>query len=214
MTALVFTGNRNRPGTRDFTGAFDPEAKAFVKLHGGTVIRVPLEANEQTRRRFVIGSIGIYKPDWLAFVCHGLTSGIELGFRRMHTTELAQRLAEVGCSRVTLYACSTGGGGGLGGDGGFADMLRDAMCRAGLVHCRVDAHVGAGHATRRPFVRRFEGMGSRVGGSGGFYIVEQGSALWAAWKDALDTTDLRFRFPAMTVAEIHAELTSSSKARP
>jgi hypothetical protein len=49
-------------------------------------------------------------------------------------------------------------------------------------------------------------MGSRVGGSGGFWIVEPKSELWKPWVKALKTTDLRFRFPAMTVAEIHSEL--------
>jgi hypothetical protein len=203
---LVFTGNANRSGKRDFTGAFDPEARTFAKLHGGSVIRVPLEGSEIARRKCVLGHIGIHQPSWVAFVCHGLTTGIELGFRRIHVGELAEALAAARCPRVTLYACSTSGGPGLGGDGGFADMLRDAMCRAGLTYCLVDGHVGPGHATQRPHVRRFEGNGSLVGGTGGSWIVAPGSGLWKPWVRALRDTDLRFRFPRMTVGAIHAEL--------
>jgi hypothetical protein len=111
---------------------------------------------------------------------------------------------------VALYCCSTGAASSadayaeFGGDGGFADRLRDALCVAGGVHCTVDAHTTAGHTTMNPYVRRFEGRGSRVGGVGGFDLVSPKSGdLWRRWRRALRETSLRYRFPVMSVAEIH-----------
>jgi hypothetical protein len=82
------------------------------------------------------------------------------------------------------------------------------LCEAGKVHCSVVAHVNAGHATHNPRVRRFEGRGSPMGGTGGSWIVAPGSKLWKPWVRALQKTDLRLRFPLMSIGEIHRELLS------
>ncbi|UJR81505.1 hypothetical protein [Sandaracinus amylolyticus] len=206
MTRLAFTGDRNRPGKKDWSGAFAPEALRFAG-HARDVARIPLDATASDMRMLISASIRSAGPSIVGFFCHGLTRRIELGFDMGTVDELAAALAEVGCSRVALYACSTGSGKGPGGDGGFADALRDAMCRAGLVDARVLAHETAGHATQNPRKRFFDGMGSPVGGVGGYWIVEPGSSLWKPWTRRLrEDADFRLTLVEMCVGEIHREL--------
>jgi hypothetical protein len=194
----------NTPGKHDATGAFQPEAKAF-----GTYWPFDNTAKSIEMRAQTACAIRSVRPDVLGFFCHGWKTGIQPGWQLQHVDTLAAVIAE-SCDTdapiVALYACSTASG-GVGGDGGFADSLRDALCAAGAVNCRVDAHDRPGHCTRNPYVRRFEGQGSPCGGQGGQWIVAPGSPMWKAWRDALRDTDLRLRFPLMTVAEIHKELT-------
>ena len=54
--------------------------------------------------------------------------------------------------------------------------------------------------------RKFDGMGSPVGGVGGLTIVTPGSLLWKKWRTAVTTTPFRYKVPFMTIAEIHKEL--------
>lgn len=213
---LAFTGDRNRPGKKDWSGAFLPEAKRFASADEDVVDEIPLtsakgdeRAQHRAHQRIVIASaIRELRPSVVGFFCHGLTREIELGFDRKTVGELAAALADVGCDRVALYCCSTGSGPGVGGEGGFADALRDAMCREGLVWCRVVASITAGHTTANPNKRFFEGRGSPVGGLGGVDIVRKGSALWKPWRRALrDPRDpLRFELADLDVGEIHRRL--------
>lgn len=217
MSAIVFTPDRNTPGRKDYTGAFQPEARAFARQHGLECTRiVPIDVSKPgyDRRRHVLAQLGERAGDEIdvvAFFCHGLRSGLhQLGFGLQQVTELAHaiaRAAPMPRATVALYACSTGGGPGPGGDGGFADKLRDALCVAGCVQCEVTAHDRAGHTTRLPYVRRFSGLGSPVGGTGGTWVVAPGSPLWRAWRRALaGKGDLRLRFPMMSIGDIHREL--------
>lgn len=210
MTILALAPRYNTGTKRDATGAFQPEARAFAALHNGDVVLVDNKnLTSAGMRSDVLTAIRDHRPSHIAFFCHGWKTGIQFGFGMKHLDELAEAIRgcyQGTCSIVTLYACSTGGGPGTGGDGGFADGLRDALCRQGDVDCFVDAHDRPGHTTRNPYVRRFEGMGSAVGGSGGYWIVSPGSTLWRPWVRALRDTDLRFRFPTMDVEQIHAEL--------
>lgn len=210
---LALAPLHNSEGRRDATGAFQPEAEAWLDAQGltGAEAEAVLIDNRWTNlamRRAVIRALECALPDVLGIFCHGWGTGIQFGFSIGHVDSLAEAIHVDGdvAPRVALYCCSTGKGPGVGGDGGFADMLRDALCRAGSVYCRVDAHTTAGHCTRNPYVRRFEGGGSASGGSGGAWIVTPASALWDRWRAALRDTDLRLRYPTMTVAEIHAEL--------
>jgi hypothetical protein len=172
---------------------------------------VDLSESKLTRQaRFFEVIAGLAKPplDCLAWFGHGLPRSLPqpwIGLKDVDHFASVFASSKVPRQTVVLYACSTGAG-GVGGDGGFADALRDALCRAGSVNCRVVAHVTAGHATRNPNVRFFDGMGSATGGAGGYYPVAPGSALWKKWVRALRETDMRFRFPFLSVAEIHAEL--------
>lgn len=207
MNIVAFAPQFNTAGRKDATGAFQPEARAFLRVVGdGSLVLIDNRKPEAAMRAQVLAALS---PGTLtvAFFCHGLGKRIQFGFGLAHVALLASALAGDRNRRVVLYACNTGKGNEpVGGDGGFADELRDALCRAGCVDCRVDAHTTAGHTTCNPYVRRFEGMGSPVGGVGGYWLVAPGSALWTKWRTALRDTDLRFRFPFMSVAEIHREL--------
>lgn len=214
MKALIFTPDRNLGDRKDYTGAFRPEARAFAALHTAPLARVVAVNVGQTatdQREQVEDAIASAGPlELVAWFCHGFRNGLQLGHRLAHVDRLARAIAANATTsvRVALYACSTGAslGNGAAGDGGFADALRDALCRAGATQCQVDAHDTAAHATRNPRVRRFRGDGSPVGGTGGGWIVAPGSELWGPWRRALQQTDLRLRFPTMTVADVHAEL--------
>lgn len=206
MSILAFAPMHNTPGKRDATGAFQPEARAFVKLHGGIIALIDNHARPLVQRRQVHAAISEVGPSVVAFFCHGWRTGIQFGIGMAHLDALAAAISGASYGpTIALYCCSTGSGPGIGGDGGFADWFRDALCRAGADFCQIDAHTTAGHCTRNPNVRRFEGMGSPTGGVGGYYIVAPKSALWSRWRAAL-AGDLRLRFPMMSVGEIHREL--------
>jgi hypothetical protein len=221
MAALVFAPAYNTVGKSDAIGAFQPEAKAFVRLHklDGSLTLFDNNAKLAIRRKHAVerigqephGSVGL-----LAYFGHGLKDGIQLGFKMAHVRQLAEAIARVSKPELTvaLYACDTGQDDdaddrddlkpGPGGDGGFADALRGHLFLLG-VKATVYAHAGTGHTTRFPYVRVFE-PGELGGGS---WLVEPGSKLWKPWVSALRNTSLRLRFPLMTQAEIEAELQPS-----
>ncbi len=211
MRAILFAPDRNTPGKHDAGGAFIPDSQAFAKHHGITtpIVRVDISADDSARRAQIHTALasGSGLLETVAFFCHGYRTGIQLGYTIHNVADLARAIAASSLKnvRVILYACSTGGGNGPGGDGAFADQLRDALCAQGATECQVDAHTTAAHATRNPYVRRFEGRGSPVGGTGGQWLVAPESKLWGVWRRGLNT-DLRFRFPFMSVAQLHAEL--------
>ncbi len=138
--------------------------------------------------------VGGFGPHAVGFFCHGGKSWLQPGWRTsggLNVESLAEALRESAVARVVLYACSTAGGLGVMGDGGFADRLRD------LSGCEVFGHVGPGHTTRRPYLRRFAGGAPGVGGE--WVVVppktrgmdgtgpEHGHTpeAWAAWKRRL-----------------------------
>jgi len=207
---LAFAPRNNAEGKRDATGAFQPEARAWAAHVGGAEVAIfENERPKRLRKAEVLERIrGAKNLSQLAFFCHGWTNGIQAGIGVPDLPELAAALEETSPNvdvRVTLYCCSTGGGGN-GGDGGFADELRDALCRRGMVRCVVDAHTTPGHTTTNPHVRRFVGTGTEHGGAGGSWIVSPGSALWPRWRSMLRSGDLRFSFPLLGVEEIHTLL--------
>lgn len=219
MAVLAFTPDRNTK-VADYSGAFKPEAMRFCTLYGGMRVEVPLDKPLRFQQETCLGAIqGAAQNaaaagktlDCVAFFCHGFTPRLQFAWSRPNVGRLAQALAEVGCRRVALYACSAAGGPGPGGDGGFADVLRDAMCIVGMTDARVLAHRTSGHTTWNPRKRFFEGMGSPVGGTGGFDIVGEKSPLWNRWRKRLATPKdtLRFQINFMSVADIHAELLAS-----
>jgi hypothetical protein len=217
---LVLAPLRNSGQKKDATGAFQPEAAAFAKRHGvpkAQVVWIDNGLAKPAMRKAVLAAIDKAKAaggglQALAVFCHGWKTGIQFGFGAGDVDALAAALAGVKDVRVPLYACNTAKGAGddaaaVGGDGGFADLLRDALCRAGAVDCQVDAHTTAGHTSKNPFVRRFQGMGSPYGGAGGYFIVTPGQKpLWGRWRTALRDTPLRHDLPFLTVAELHAAL--------
>lgn len=220
---IIITGDRNAVGKRDFTGAFDPEAKLFMRLYNiPAASRLSVNFGNPgfespKRRAQVLSFIQSFNPNvelgCVSIFCHGLTDKIEVGFGKRHITDFVQALKSRKTAKnilVLLYCCSTGGtSANSSGDGSFADLLRDELCRQGFTDCRVMAHTVAGHATRNPMKRFFDGMGSPVGGVGGTMIVSPTTqrALFAKWRAALTLPDLfRFKCATMSIANIHAHL--------
>jgi hypothetical protein len=217
-----FRPAHNTPGKKDVTGAFAPELTAFCRAWNDSTIETLVVDNRlpmAKQRASVLRAIrdAEVAAETVAFFCHGWKGGIQLGFTNAHVDKLASALADVWVENVVLYCCSTGGdvqtkkSSPGTGDGSFADRLRDALCQKGRTHCRVVAHTTVAHTTKNPYVRFFDGMGSKIGGAGGYFPVAPGSELWPKWRRALQSTDLRFRFPAMDVEDIHAELVRGMK---
>lgn len=217
---LVFMPRYNSAGRRDATGAFHPEAARIVGLYpGSTALTFDNTLSMGQRRDAVLDGIRAvdrYGVTGVAFLCHGWVDGIQAGFTRKTAGELARVIGlspDISRQLVVLYCCSTGAdpqdspreSAGCG-DGSFADILRDELCRQGSVGCRVVAHGTAGHTTQNPYALFFDGMGIPDGGVGGYAPVRPSTSAWPKWRAALRTGDLRFRFPFMSAAEIHAEL--------
>jgi hypothetical protein len=209
MSWLIVTPDRNSKGKRDYTGAFRPEAAAFLKHHGRTEtpVRVALDTSPHMRQVQLLGAINDSPPlELIALFTHGLRSRLpQFGWSLSDVSELALMIVmhSVPDVRVVLYACDTAAGTGPGGDGGFADALRDETVRLGALGCQVDAHKTAGHTTRNPYVRRFDASQQ---GKGGTWLVDPDGPLWRRWVRALRETPLRYDFPLLTQAEIHARL--------
>lgn len=221
QSLLCLTPRSNTPGKHDVTGAFAPEALEFARLHGGGAAHVksfPNTAEMSVRRGVCDLAIATAKPSVLAFFCHGWRDGIQAGYRNKSCEALAALIAVTGVRElvIALYCCSTGDDGdadptnqrtpGPGGEGGFADVLRDRCLDRGI-RARVFAHATAGHTTENPFARSFGP--DDAPGTGGRWLVEPGGVHWQAWKQALrdPTSTLRYRAPLMAPAEVIAELT-------
>ena len=193
---LAFRGDRNRPGRSDVTGAFAPEALRYAgKL--GQVHVVSLTAPRAEQRAQIERVIAEVRPDEVAFFCHGLSQRIELGYSVHEVDRLAAVLASVGCHRVALHACLTG----KHATKGFAAMLRDAMCAAGL-DARVLGSTTSGHTSQNPNRRIF----TTPKGSPGTWIVEPKSSGWKAWCKRMRAADdsLRFELLEHDVAQVRA----------
>jgi len=205
---------------KDAQVVFKPEGRRFLAHHDQRSLQLTLIDNSRSKwsqRRDVLRVLRTYKGSLehacVAFFCHGYKSGLQLGFKLRHAKILGRRIAELGDKApvVVLYACDTARDldrdrrddlTEFGGDRGFADRLRDSLCRYGAIDCQVDAHTTAGHATRNPNVRRFYGDGSSTGGAGGQYIVPHGHPLWSRWRESLKTP-FRFDFPFLSIEKIH-----------
>ena len=201
MSVLTIAPTHNAKGKRDVTGAFLPEAKRFWTKHGGELVQFDNHAHNATRRRQVHDAIlRTYDLRTLAIFCHGWMDGIQTGHRRGNLDGLADCI-DIACEHneldIILYCCSTAQG-GAGGDGGFADMLRDFVQARGVEGVRVWAHTTKGHTTRNPYLRLFDASDR---GHGGRWVVEPGSAEWPMWKRAM-RGELRFTFWQYEAGEV------------
>lgn len=217
MRALVFAPLRDTPGKADGR-EFQREARAFVKLHGlerGVALFDPQDELAE-RRAAILRHVEAVEPgslSLLALFAHGWPDGVQAGFRCEHVRGLARALKEASAPVLTvvLYCCSTGADRdastdeltdpGPGGEGGFADRLRDELGELGVA-ATVYAHSTAGHTTRNPRVRVFR-PGERAGGH---WLVEPGSELWPSWLRYLHQGEGRLRFPFLTAEQLEAEL--------
>lgn len=221
-TILALRPASNTKGN-DVTGAFLPESTTMISLAapGSIATNIDNLVPVPKRRALVLEELARYDGhsvfDAVVFFCHGWSDGIQLGFTRKTVGDLATAIAKITRRNalVPLYCCSTGQdpndnadtAPGVG-EGSFADRLRDALCEAGVVDCRVMGHTMKGHTTTNPCVLFFDGMGIPTGGVGGYSPVARKTEAWSRWKAAMTdwNNSLRFRMPFMAPADIHAEL--------
>jgi hypothetical protein len=219
VKAIIFAPLINALGN-DASGAFQPEARAFAKLHGVDQSNVHLFDNRapMAARRAQVAS-WMNKADGadtFALFCHGCPTGVQAGWEIGVIWQMAEAI-KAACTHaptVVLYCCSTGADtdadtadedcNGPGGEGGFADALRHELVKVG-VKATIYAHATRGHTTQNPRVRRF--LPDQA--AGGEWVIAPHSEHWPAWAHALRDTDLRFRFPFMTQADIESELRAS-----
>jgi len=214
---LVFAPMYNTGDKRDATGAFHPEARAFCQAHGESAPVKLFDNGRPMAARFseVMAWIDSCNPssvDTLAAFCHGFKSGLQIGATIANAPRLADALQRVFAPspRIIMYACDAARDAdsdrtdeddpGPGGEGGFADKLRDELVKRGVM-ATIYAHSTAAHTTQNPFVRRFDPSDL----AGGRWVVEPYSADWQRWRTALRGS-MRFRFPFMSQAEIEAEI--------
>lgn len=210
---VCFAPKYNSKGKHDATGAFQPEMKKF----SGVGVLFDNHATKHEQRCTVLNAIELQaekhgKINCVAFFCHGWKTGIQPGFNLQNVDELALAISTHCLSnvKVVLFCCSVAGGPGPGGDGGFADILRDRLCALGSKWCRVYGHDRKGHTTNNPFVRVFEGRGSPLGATGGQYLVDpKNKKAFSTWRRLLRTTNLKWRFPFMEISEVHDEIIKS-----
>ena len=225
---LIFTPDRNHT-RRDYTGAFRPEAQKFAELHGlddDQIIKLDISQPHTKVGEEVIRCVGEWKPQVVVFFCHGYVGGIQLGiwsptYRRATNAskrifgEFLDLMALYQNPSIVLYCCSTGDTpfgkpdtAPGAGDDSFADLVRDGLCERGARTNRVFAHVTAGHTTRNPHVKFFDGDYSPIGGTGASYLARPGTPAFRKLAKALKT-DFRFRIPFMTTGRIHELLANS-----
>lgn len=202
---------------KDATAAFQPESAAFLRFHGGGQ-RLLFNNNNGMGRRWLDVKTWLTQcdnVDCFALFCHGWKDGVQIGLRTRDIPDFAATL-KAACTPspvIALYCCDTARDNdeetvddaqpGIGGDGGFADMLRDELVRLG-VRPTIFAHSTAGHTTSNPFVRRFDNTMDK----GGLYVVDPGSSRFRRWRLLLrEHKTLRFQFPFMTQQELDHLLT-------
>lgn len=233
MTAkngVIFVPDRNTHGKKDLTGAFLPEARRFAKEHrraASAIVQIDVGQSLIKRQQRVIDAIKEQADeqdglDFIAFFCHGYRYRLQVGFGARSTVndQWLRKLASTVYDNtgwgvvLPLYSCTTAtshrrkSDQTAAGDGGFADELRDALCREGAKQCRVIGHTTSGHTTKNPFVRVFEGNGNPEGGTGGQWISRPRGPTWRRWKRWLRKGNNRFHFPFMEMHEILEEIHS------
>ena len=218
MTAIAIAPRFNTGDKKDATGAFIPEARRFLVSNGMGPLLLFDNRQSMCRRRKqayqFLDENAMLEPPLIGIFCHGWKSGIQLGFRRWSSRFLADRIVALGhpAPRIFLAACSTAQGWGkeegnrsnVGGEGGFADKLRDNLVARGIMGGWVDAHTTLGHTTRNPYVRRF--YMDPEGTYGAEWLVRPGSRLWARWRIAVRGAGFRVRFTAMERDDIVRKL--------
>jgi hypothetical protein len=226
MKTLIIMGSSNTPGRKDYTGAFLPEATAYQKVHGQADDIIHFDNQLPFSKRYAdlakkLHQLPTQFYDRIVVFCHGWADGIQAGVTRKSVSKLLTEFEDLytdGALHVVLFCCSTGdddddddeqGAGtqlrddGNLGEGSFADVWRDELCKHGSTNCRVVAHRTAGHTTKNPNVIIFDGNFSPTGGIGGVMPISPAGdkKLWRTWVQMLKT-DFRFRFPYMTTVEI------------
>lgn len=213
----------NSKGKKDVTGAFKPEAIRWAKIHGDSkIIGFDNRMSKRARRNSIAEKLSRYKGcklDQVAIFCHGWKRGIQTGHTTANVDHLARLLHECMAKDgvVSLYCCDTARDldknnkddltPGIGGDGGFADQLRDALVFYGMEGGWVDGHTVTAHTTKTPFVRRFLNTQAAKGVGGGGWIVVPRTDLWNDWKQTLRHSALfRLSYSRFSAARVRRYL--------
>jgi hypothetical protein len=217
MTSLAICVPTNAPGKRDGT-YFLACARRWQARHSGELHKVDTGRSKQDRFRDLCAAIERTQPGIVAYFGHGLRDRLpQCGATLANVHRLAEALRTCGTHpRIALFSClaaddlAHGRDDAPGGDGGYADSLRDACVKHGAFGVQVDAHVTAGDAVANPHVRRFAGPEDKDH-IGGQWLVEPRSKLWRAWDKALEPVskggeDYWLKFPTLTTPEIWAHL--------
>ena len=221
MNILVLHASENTNGVNDATGAFVPESVFFNKHRTakGDVVQVfPFKNTLPQAKRFAEFCKlieGANDFDAFVYLGHGLrnslpSAGVTQGNRKTFTDLLIKKSKNKKKLYVTLFACSTAETttGQPGGEGGFADKVRDDLVAAGMTEGWIDAHPVPGHATQNSLVKRFF-VTPEEAPKGGVWLVAQGTPEFTNWKKRLNSKwkddPFRFDFPYLTQAEVLTE---------
>lgn len=170
-------------------------------------------------------------PQIYVFFCHGFVNGIQFGIRsptpgrafstkdRGHWSRFIGAIARHPAPIVVLFACSIGDdpdddpdSAPGSGDDSFGDLLRDDLCARTCIYNRVVTHTTARHSWYNNDLKIMDGMGSPIGGHGGLMLAQKGSKSYRALGQLLRAKPdqggygFAWRFPFMTIADIHREL--------
>lgn len=222
--AIAFAPLRNTGGDHPSDATYFADgARGFLGSYG-LPKAVHLFDNQPAyaaRLAQVLGWIADVAPasiDTFVFASHGWQDGLQWGADLHNVGHIAETIKHAAAPNpiVILYACSAARDNdkdqkddlmpGPGGDGGMADMLRDALVAVG-VRATVYAHAKPGDAFLNPYVRRFVPTTS----AGGEWVVSPDDPQFHAWARALKGP-LRFQFPMMRPEEIQDELRSIAGA--
>lgn len=220
MTVLAIAPAHNSPGKHDATGAFQPEAKAFVRLHTGKLVLFDNRNGDSDRARECLDALALENGKGHACVglfCHGFRTGLQTGVRigpRMIGPRSVKTWAEYLVNAlnpdgvVALYACDAARDAdadraddmvtGPAGAGGFASELTREMAALGWGGW-LDAHVTTAHTTKNPYTRRFY---SDDDTEDGFWIVPPKASQHRQWQRWLKSEVFRLSFPLMTAQQI------------
>jgi hypothetical protein len=223
---------------------FMREAKAWLAARGGGELIVFDNSLKPRARALSVQRVldelskANVRVNSVAFFMHGLRDSIQTGhtcnpkrqpgYEPVMSLALALRGVTKSAPKIPLYACDAARDGNLsrkddknegpGGDGGFADGLRDAMIaldHAWASDGWVDAHITPGHTTVNPNVRRFRcdplPYEITLGMVGGDWIVDpRDRKLWSTWRKALGSVHrkgaFRLDFPLLSIRQIHEHL--------
>lgn len=197
MKALVIAPEFDTPGRKDASGAFRPEARAFIKTNALEAKVCLFESNRALFDRRGRPQRALQESSDLgcvAFFCHGWKGGIQAGWSSAQAVHLADLIRAAGLVDVTvcLYCCDTAQDSdprtddreyGPGGQGGFADLIAERLISTGW-RGRLFGHATPGHTTMNPWVRVWSGPQNGLARRG-FWVVDPTSAGWSAWRAAL-----------------------------
>jgi hypothetical protein len=197
---LILRPRHNQEGRHDVTGAFQPGAEAFQRIHHlPPPVVFDNQAADAERRSQVIN--GIRNADGplevIAYFGHGVTNGLSSArLYHRHIPELSEAIRgnTTRNAVIVLYACSAGA------FGAWAEALANSINerRSSSEGFRVVyGHTNAAHSFYNPNVTYFPQ---------GEYVVPPGTREFRAWRRHLRIGDLWARFPFMRDSEIDAEI--------